>query len=86
MRLLVVEDETRLAGTLQRGLQAEGFAVDVAATTRFNAGWTQMNWPPQPLAMKVGRGAGPGTTHHKYPYDSPTGRPPAFCARVDAAT
>jgi len=32
VRLLVVEDETRLAGTLQRGLQAEGFAVDVATT------------------------------------------------------
>ncbi|MFY1620267.1 response regulator transcription factor [Micromonospora sp. WMMD736] len=32
MRLLVVEDEARLADALQRGLQAEGFAVDVAAT------------------------------------------------------
>ncbi|MEV1289546.1 response regulator transcription factor [Micromonospora sp. NPDC049679] len=32
MRLLVVEDETRLALALQRGLQAEGFAVDVAGT------------------------------------------------------
>ncbi|MEV4542129.1 response regulator transcription factor [Micromonospora echinaurantiaca] len=32
MRLLVVEDESRLAAALQRGLQAEGFAVDVAAT------------------------------------------------------
>ena len=31
MRLLVVEDEARLAAALQRGLQAEGFAVDVAA-------------------------------------------------------
>ncbi|MFC0508830.1 response regulator transcription factor [Micromonospora costi] len=31
MRLLVVEDEARLAGALQRGLQAEGFAVDVAS-------------------------------------------------------
>jgi DNA-binding response OmpR family regulator len=31
VRLLVVEDETRLASALQRGLQAEGFAVDVAA-------------------------------------------------------
>jgi DNA-binding response OmpR family regulator len=31
MRLLVVEDEARLASALQRGLQAEGFAVDVAA-------------------------------------------------------
>ncbi|MFC7545901.1 response regulator transcription factor [Plantactinospora sp. GCM10030261] len=30
MRLLVVEDEARLARALQRGLQAEGFAVDVA--------------------------------------------------------
>ena len=28
--MLVVEDDTRLAGTLQRGLEAEGFAVDVA--------------------------------------------------------
>ncbi|MGS2618310.1 response regulator transcription factor [Micromonospora sp. LZ34] len=32
MRLLVVEDESRLASALQRGLQAEGFVVDVAAT------------------------------------------------------
>jgi DNA-binding response OmpR family regulator len=31
VRLLVVEDEERLAGALRRGLQAEGFAVDVAA-------------------------------------------------------
>ncbi len=31
MRLLVVEDEARLATALQRGLQAEGFAVDIAA-------------------------------------------------------
>jgi DNA-binding response OmpR family regulator len=30
VRLLVVEDEVRLATALQRGLQAEGFAVDVA--------------------------------------------------------
>ncbi|MDT5034943.1 MAG: two-component system, OmpR family, response regulator [Micromonosporaceae bacterium] len=32
MRLLVVEDEARLAGALRRGLAAEGFAVDVAST------------------------------------------------------
>nr|WP_030501755.1 response regulator transcription factor [Micromonospora purpureochromogenes] len=32
MRLLVVEDETRLAAALRRGLSAEGFAVDMAAT------------------------------------------------------
>jgi two-component system, OmpR family, response regulator len=30
VRVLVVEDEARLATALQRGLQAEGFAVDVA--------------------------------------------------------
>jgi DNA-binding response OmpR family regulator len=30
MRVLVVEDEARLATALQRGLQSEGFAVDVA--------------------------------------------------------
>ncbi|TQS40575.1 response regulator transcription factor [Cryptosporangium phraense] len=30
MRVLVVEDEVRLAGALKRGLQTEGFVVDVA--------------------------------------------------------
>jgi DNA-binding response OmpR family regulator len=30
MRVLVVEDERRLAAAVQRGLQAEGFAVDLA--------------------------------------------------------
>ncbi len=32
MRLLIVEDEVRLASALQRGLSAEGFTVDVAHT------------------------------------------------------
>jgi two-component system OmpR family response regulator len=32
MRVLVVEDERRLADGVRRGLEAEGFAVDVAAT------------------------------------------------------
>ena len=31
MRVLVVEDEARLAGALRRGLVAEGFAVDIAS-------------------------------------------------------
>jgi len=31
VRLLVVEDEARLANALRRGLQAEGFAVDLAS-------------------------------------------------------
>jgi two-component system, OmpR family, response regulator len=30
MRVLVVEDEERLAAALRRGLEAEGFAVDVS--------------------------------------------------------
>lgn len=31
MRILVVEDEHRLAGALKRGLQQEGYAVDIAS-------------------------------------------------------
>ena len=31
MRILVVEDETKMAGLLKRGLEEEGYAVDVAA-------------------------------------------------------
>ena len=37
MRLLVVEDEARLARALQRGLTADGFTVDVAARRRHRA-------------------------------------------------
>ena len=32
MRVLVVDDEPRLAAAVQRGLEAEGFAVDIAST------------------------------------------------------
>jgi two-component system OmpR family response regulator len=32
MRILVVEDEAKMAGLLKRGLEEEGYAVDVAAT------------------------------------------------------
>jgi len=32
MRLLIAEDDVKLAGALARGLRAEGYAVDVAAT------------------------------------------------------
>ena len=38
MRLLVVEDEARLARALQKGLRAEGFAVDLAARRGRRAG------------------------------------------------
>ena len=32
MRVLVVEDEPKMAGILERGLREEGYAVDVART------------------------------------------------------
>jgi DNA-binding response OmpR family regulator len=34
LRILVVEDERRLAGALKRGLEAEGYAVDIAVDGR----------------------------------------------------
>ena len=34
MRILVVEDELKMAGLLRRGLEEEGYAVDVAADRR----------------------------------------------------
>lgn len=43
MRLLVVEDEVRLAQALQRGLQAEGFAVDLAHDGREGLALAQQN-------------------------------------------
>ena len=46
---------------------AEQREVDVVATIRSSGGYTQMSCPPQPLAMNVGRGALPGTTHHSWP-------------------
>ena len=39
MRVLVVEDERRLAAGLRTGLEAEGFAVDVALTASTGCGW-----------------------------------------------
>jgi hypothetical protein len=34
MRLLLVEDEVKMAGLLKRGLEEEGYAVDVATGSR----------------------------------------------------
>ncbi len=39
MRVLVVEDEPRMARLLKRGLEREGHAVDLAATGRKGSGW-----------------------------------------------
>jgi two-component system, OmpR family, response regulator len=41
MRLLVVEDEERLAGLVKRGLSEEGHAVDLAATGEDALAWTE---------------------------------------------
>ena len=38
VRVLVVEDELKLAGVLARGLQEEGYATDVAAANRAEGG------------------------------------------------
>ena len=43
VRLLIVEDELRLASALQRGLTAEGFTVDVASTGPNGLHQAQMN-------------------------------------------
>ena len=39
MRILVVEDEPKMASLLRRGLDEEGHAVDVAAPARTPSGW-----------------------------------------------
>ena len=39
MRILVVEDETRLATLVRRGLMTEGHAVDIAATGEEGLDW-----------------------------------------------
>ena len=51
MRILVVEDEKRIADFLSRGLESAGYAVDVATTanaiewsTRPNTIWRFWTW------------------------------------------
>jgi DNA-binding response OmpR family regulator len=43
LRILVVEDEKRLAAALRRGLQAEGFAVDIALDGEAGLRQAQLN-------------------------------------------
>jgi DNA-binding response OmpR family regulator len=45
MRVLVVEDETRLAELLRQGLQEEGFAVDLAASGEDALDWLATTTP-----------------------------------------
>ena len=61
MRLLLVEDDTRLAGLLLRGLRAEGYAVDVAGTVE-EARWLATENPFDVLIFDVMLPDGDGFT------------------------
>ena len=61
LRLLLVEDDTRLAGLLLRGLRAEGYAVDVAATAE-EARWLATENPFDVLILDVMLPDGDGFT------------------------
>lgn len=61
MRLLLLEDDARLAGLLQRGLRAEGHAVDLAATIQ-DARWMASENPYDVLVFDVMLPDGDGFT------------------------
>jgi len=61
VRLLLVEDDTRLAGLLLRGLRAEGYAVDVANTAE-EARWLATENPFDVLIFDVMLPDGDGFT------------------------
>ncbi len=52
MRVLVVEDEVRQAAALKRGLEAEGFAVDVASSGT-NGLWLATKQPYDAIVLDV---------------------------------
>ena len=52
MRVLVVEDEVKMAGLLRRGLQEEGYAVDVARTGT-EAEWAATENPYDAVVLDV---------------------------------
>jgi len=52
MRILVVEDEQRLAAGLRAGLEAEGFAVDVASTG-VDGLWLARERPPDAIVLDI---------------------------------
>lgn len=52
MRVLVVDDEPRLAAAVQRGLQAEGFAVDVAGTGDEGL-WMATEYPYDAIVLDI---------------------------------
>jgi|SRR5581483_1685173 two-component system OmpR family response regulator len=52
MRVLVVEDSTRMAGLLKRGLEEEGYAVTIAQTGE-DALWSGTEAPPDAIVLDV---------------------------------
>jgi DNA-binding response OmpR family regulator len=52
MRVLVVEDERRLASIIQRGLAAEGYAVDVCHDGRHGL-WMALQQPYQAIVLDI---------------------------------
>ncbi len=52
MKILVVEDETRLAAALDRGLQAEGFAVDTVGDG-VEALWRATEYPYDAIVLDI---------------------------------
>jgi DNA-binding response OmpR family regulator len=52
VRVLVVDDDARLAGALRRGLETEGFAVDVAADGDEGA-WYAQEFPYDVIVLDV---------------------------------
>ncbi|MGQ0825542.1 MAG: response regulator transcription factor [Actinomycetota bacterium] len=52
MRILVVEDEQRLAAGLRKGLEAEGFAVDVAVNGTDGL-WMAREWPYDAIVLDI---------------------------------
>ncbi|MFI2187367.1 response regulator transcription factor [Streptomyces sioyaensis] len=52
MRLLVIEDEERLAATLKRGLEAAGYAVDVAHDGRVGL-YMAREYPYQAIVLDI---------------------------------
>lgn len=52
MRILVVEDETKMADLLKRGLQEEGYAVDIAGTAE-DAVWMGTENPYDAIILDI---------------------------------
>ena len=69
MRVLIVEDEKKVAGAVRRGLEAEGFAVDVALTGTDGL-WMATENPYDVIAMNA---ASVATCLAGLPFDGPVG-------------